>query len=76
MGVLRSPWNVQGLRLSQPWRDACAPLAMVKPNATRKGFRRTWLDKLYEWKTPLFDRYYKEVQTRAMLTRIPRRALA
>lgn len=68
---------VQGLRSSGPWRDACAYPVMKKLDATRarKGFRRTWLDAFYECKTPLFDRYYKEVRKRLNFPRAPKRAL-
>ncbi len=50
---------------------------MKKLDATRarKGFRRTWLDAFYECKTPLFDRYYKEVRKRLNFPRAPKRAL-
>jgi hypothetical protein len=48
---------------------------MEKKYATRKGFRRTWLDAVYEWKTPLFDRYYREARKHIHFFRHYKRAL-
>ncbi len=77
-GAGAEPLASPGASSFTPWharRDACAGWTMEKKRPPRKGSTRSWPDDLYDRKTPLFDRYYKQARKSIHFSRYYKREL-